>query len=214
LFSNLTPAEIISRILVLMIAFTVHEFSHAWTADRFGDDTPRRQGRLTLNPFVHLDPIGSLLLLLVGFGWAKPVMVDYFALQRRSPAAPMLVALAGPASNFIMAVLASIPVRFGLVAISSSGNGYIPTAYGFIQEFVLINLVLMLFNLIPIFPLDGEKILHYFLPPAGQNILEGLRQYGPMLLLGVIFLLPYLGIDLLQALIFAPTRSLFTWLLL
>lgn len=215
MLSNLTPAEIISRIIVLVVAFTVHEFSHAWTADYFGDDTPRLQGRLTLNPFVHLDPIGSLLLLVVGFGWAKPVMVNYYALQRRSPAAPMLVAAAGPASNFLMAVVASIPVRYGLVQFISSTSGYIPTVFDFIREFVFINLILMLFNLIPIFPLDGEKVLHYFLPPSGQDMLEGLRPYGPMLLLGLIFLAPYLlGIDLLGLLIFAPTQTLFTWLLL
>lgn len=214
MFSNLTPAEIISRILVLMIAFTVHELSHAVTADYFGDDTPRQQGRLTLNPFAHLDFLGSLLLLLVGFGWAKPVQVNPEALKRRSPAAPMLVALAGPVSNFLMAAVAAIPVRLSLVRIISSSSGYIPTVFDFIQEFVFINLILMLFNLIPIFPLDGEKVLHYFLPPSGQNTLDGLRPYGPMLLLGLIFLLPYLGIDVLSLIVFEPTRSLFTWLLL
>src|SRR3990170_8923316 len=108
---GLDPAELIARAIVLILAFTVHEFAHAFVADYFGDDTPRSMGRLTLNPLVHLDPIGSLLLLVVGFGWAKPVQINPFVLERRSSAAMMLVSLAGPLSNFLMAVLAAIPFR-------------------------------------------------------------------------------------------------------
>src|SRR3990170_5641596 len=111
MFFDLNLPTLIARIFVLVTAFTVHEFAHAWTAVQFGDDTPRANGRLTLNPLSHLDPIGSLMLLVVGFGWAKPVQVNPFALQRRSSAAMMLVSLAGPLSNFLMAVLAAIPFR-------------------------------------------------------------------------------------------------------
>jgi Zn-dependent protease len=209
---DLTPADLIIRAIVLVVAFTVHEFAHAFVADRFGDDTPRSQGRLTLNPLVHLDPLGSLLLLVAGFGWAKPVQVNLWALERRSPAAPMLVALAGPVSNILLAVVAAIPVRAGLVP-QVAGTGMIPTGYEFAVTFVFINALLALFNLIPIFPLDGEKILHYFLPPSGKAALENFRQYGSLILLGAIFILPRLGFDLLQTVVFQPAAALSIFLL-
>jgi Zn-dependent protease len=111
MFSLPSPAEFIAYVFVLLVAFTLHEFSHAWTATYFGDDTPRMNGRLTLNPLRHLDPIGSLLLLIAGFGWAKPVPVNPNVLQRRSAAAMMWVSMAGPFSNLVMAILAAIPFR-------------------------------------------------------------------------------------------------------
>lgn len=210
---DLSPAELISRIVVLLVAFTVHEFAHAFVADRFGDTTPRSQGRLTLNPFAHLDPIGSLLLLVTGFGWAKPVMIDPYALERRNRAAPMLVALAGPASNFLLAVLASLPVRLGLVAMSFQRGTLLPTASQLIDDFVFINLLLMLFNLIPISPLDGEKILTYLLPPSGRNLMDTIRPYGPLLLMLVIFVLPSMGFNILGTLITRPMQILYSFLL-
>ncbi len=204
---------LIARIIVLVVAFSVHEFAHAWTADFFGDNTPRSQGRLTLNPLVHLDPMGSLMLLVAGFGWAKPVMINPFLLRQRSAAAPMLVALAGPMSNFAMAILASIPVQSGLVQFSVSTGGILPGAYQLLSEFVLINLLLMLFNLIPISPLDGEKIITYFLPPAGKAFFDQIRPYGPILLMLLIFVAPMLGINVLQGLIGGPMRALYVLLL-
>lgn len=186
--ANLEIPVLISRIVVLIIAFAVHEFSHAWTADYFGDDTPRSQGRLTLNPMAHLDPVGSLLLLVFGFGWARPVMVDPFRLGRRNF---MLVALVGPLSNLVLAVSASAIVWLGIIPISHTAPGAIlPSALDLIDEFVWINLLLMLFNLIPIAPLDGEKIITYFLPPNGQDFMDRIRPYGMMILMAVIFILP------------------------
>jgi len=205
---NIGFQELFARVFVLVVAFTVHEFAHAWTANYFGDDTPRSQGRLTLNPLVHLDPIGSLMLIVAGFGWAKPVMINPYALRQRSEAAPMLVALAGPLSNFVMAIIASIPVRAGLIDVF---NGSFLALL--IQQFVLINLLLMLFNLLPISPLDGEKILTYFMPPAGQAFMNQIRPYGPMILLAVIFVLPTLGFDLLGVLIFEPMIGLLRFLI-
>ncbi len=194
--TNLSPETIITRIITLVIAFTVHEFSHAWVADRFGDNTPRANGRLTLNPAVHLDLIGTLMLLVAGFGWAKPVPINPYALRRRSPAAVMLVSLAGPASNLVMAVLAAIPLRFNLIPFVSNWPGFLPTPQSFLFSFMLINILLLLFNLIPLAPLDGEKVLEYFLPPAGVNFLDRIRPYGPMILLAIVFVLPILGLDL------------------
>ena len=185
---GLDPQTVISRIFVLLTAFAVHEFAHAWTADRFGDPTPRDNGRLTLNPMAHLDPMGSLMLIVVGFGWAKPVPVNPYALARRSSAAMMWVALAGPASNFLMALLASIPFQLGLVSVYGIDTSTIlPSLDRLLWEFVSINLLLMVFNLIPLAPLDGEKILYYLLPSPGQRVMDNIRPYGPMLLLVLVF---------------------------
>ncbi len=210
LMLGLTPAELLARAVVLIIAFTVHEFSHAFVADYFGDDTPRSQGRLTLNPLVHLDPIGSLLLLVAGFGWAKPVQINPYALQRRSPAAPMLVALAGPTSNLLMAALAAIPLRLQLVnaTLFVQQSQLLPTFDYLITIFVVFNLILMLFNLLPIFPLDGEKVLDYFLPPSAQAFMDSLRPYGMIILIVVVFVLP----NFLQAVVFEPALKIFTFL--
>lgn len=205
--------ELIARILVLVVAFSVHEFAHAWTANYFGDDTPRMQGRLTLNPLVHLDPLGSLLLLFAGFGWARPVMVNPYVLRQSSPAAPMLVALAGPTSNLFLALLAAIPVQTGLIQTTGGSIGFLPSPFLLASEFVLINLLLMLFNLIPLAPLDGEKVLTYFLPPSGQAFMDTIRPYGPMLLMALIFLTPLVGINILQILIGEPMRALYFLLL-
>ena len=185
---GLDPQTVISRIFVLLTAFAVHEFAHAWTADRFGDPTPRDNGRLTLNPMAHLDPMGSLMLIVVGFGWAKPVPVNPYALSRRSSAAMMWVALAGPASNFLMALLASIPFQLGLVSVYGiDPSTILPSLDRLLWEFVSINLLLMVFNLIPLAPLDGEKILYYLLPSPGQRVMDNIRPYGPMLLLVLVF---------------------------
>ena len=131
---DLDFSTLISRIIVLMTAFSFHEFAHAWTADYFGDDTPRYNGRLTLNPLAHLDPMGSLLLLVAGFGWARPVPVNPYALKQRAPSALMWVSLAGPASNLLLAILASLFFRFNIISLEqaffdsySSGSHLIPT---------------------------------------------------------------------------------------
>jgi Zn-dependent protease len=210
---NISPDTIISRIITLLIAFTVHEFSHAWVANYFGDDTPRAHGRLSLNPAVHLDLIGTLMLLFAGFGWAKPVPVNPYVLHRRSPAAMMLVSVAGPLSNFLLAILAAIPLRFGLVPQVTNWPGFLPTPFQFFLDFMGINVLLMLFNLIPLAPLDGEKVLEFFLPPAGVRFLDQIRPYGPLILLGIVFILPFFGIDLF-GIIISPLLRLISRILL
>jgi len=212
---GLSLSTLISRIIVLLTAFSVHEFAHAWTADYFGDDTPRFNGRLTLNPLAHLDLMGSLMLILAGFGWAKPVPVNPYALRRRSESALMWVSLAGPMSNFLMAILAAIPFRLGLVSIAdafSTGSGLLPTLPQFLYHFITINLILMLFNLIPLAPLDGEKIADYFLPPSWSEFLARIRPYGPMILLLLFIAGPYLGLDILGWILGPPLKFLFTLL--
>ncbi len=192
---------IISRIFILVIAITVHEFAHAWTADYFGDNTPRLNRRVTLNPLAHLDPIGSLLILTVGFGWGRPVPVNPYNLTRRSPAGGMWVSLSGPLSNFIMAILAAIPLRLGLSAAFLGDVGFLPSPYQFLNQFIMINLWLMLFNLIPIAPLDGESVAAYFWPPSWSRVLERISAYGPIIFVVLAWVLPFLGFNLLGWLI-------------
>jgi Zn-dependent protease len=205
---NLNPAVIISRIITLIIAFSVHEFSHAYVADRFGDDTPRMNGRLTLNPAAHLDLFGTLMLLIAGFGWARPVPINPYALQRRTPSATMWVSLAGPFSNLLMAAFAAIPFRLGIVNISYQLNGLFPSLSGFLLEFIIINLTLAFFNLIPVAPLDGEKIADYLFPPSWARFMDTIRPYGPIILLVLIFVLPRLGYNLI-GMILNPLLSFF-----
>lgn len=192
---NIAPSMLIAHLFVLLTAFVVHEFAHAATANFFGDDTPRLNGRLTLNPLSHLDIMGSILLLVAGFGWAKPVPVNPYVLNRRSPAAFMLVALAGPMSNFLMAMAAAIPFRLGLIsvydaqlAIATQESHILPTVPQLLYVFIYINLLLMLFNLLPIAPLDGEKIATFFVPAKWSQAMNAFRPFGPLILLAVVML--------------------------
>ncbi len=207
LISNLIP-----NLIIMVIALTVHEFAHAATANYFGDDLPRQTGRLTLNPLAHLDPVGSLVFIIAGFGWAKPVQVTPWVLQRRSPAALMWVSLAGPFSNLILAILGAVPFRIGLISVNSITSegtlGILPSLPYFMFLFVVTNMLLAFFNLIPLAPLDGEKIADYFLPPNLARILDQIRPFSVLILMAIVFLLPRLGID-----IFGPVYSI-TYLLI
>jgi Zn-dependent protease len=171
-------------------------------------------GRLTLNPLAHLDPIGSLVLLLSGFGWAKPVPVNPNTLRRRTPAGMMLVAAAGPLSNLILAIIAAIPFQLGLVSLYSPTGDLLPSLAFLLSEFIFINLILLFFNLIPIFPLDGEKVAEYFLPPNGQDMLLRLRPYGPIILMALLFILPIVGINIFSWLVSWPAFQMFDLLVL
>ncbi len=214
---NSNLAVYISSAITLVIAFTIHEFAHAWVADSFGDSTPRINGRLTLNPLAHLDLIGSLMLLFAGFGWAKPVPVNPYTLRQRSPSALMWVALAGPLSNFLLAVLAAIPFHLnwftGTVSNAGPLSTILPTPWEFAFMFIYLNLVLGIFNLIPLAPLDGDKVAEYFLPENWNRALDKIRPYGPMILIVLVLVGPSLGLDILGWLIYKPVDYLFTLLL-
>ncbi len=206
---NFSVAQIISLLVVLFVAFPLHELAHALTADYFGDDTPRMMGRLTLNPFAHLDLFGSLMLVLAGFGWAKPVPVNQYALERNSRTAPALVALAGPVTNLLLGLAAGLILASGLVTQPAAANQVIPSLYQVLYIFSLINFVLFFFNLIPLFPLDGEKVAVWLLPPDLGSKLAALRRFsfGPMLVL--LLILPRLGVPVTDWLVFTPA----TWLM-
>jgi Zn-dependent protease len=194
---NLSPSLLISRLVTLIIALTVHEFAHAFVAYRFGDTTARDAGRLTLNPLKHLDVVGSLMLIVAGFGWAKPVPINAYALRRRSDSAVMWVSLAGPASNLLMALLAGVVLRLRVFPWVASG-GTLPSPAEFLFTFMTINLVLMLFNLIPLAPLDGEKVLGTLVPTSWNNAFANIQRYGPIILLVILFVLPMVGVDIIS----------------
>lgn len=198
---NNSPSIFISGVITLLIAFTFHEYAHAWTATQFGDDTPRLYGRLTLNPLAHLDFIGSLMLVFVGFGWAKPVPINPRKVQQHSQSALMLVAISGPLSNFFLAVLASIPLRLGLVIPTAPLIAIFPTPYQFLLYFVFTNLGLMIFNLIPLPPLDGEEILEFLMPPSWDSQWQRIKPYGPYILMGLFVLGPLIGFNLIGVII-------------
>lgn len=208
MFFNLSVPILISRIITLLIAFTFHEFAHAASADALGDSTPRMHGRLTLNPMAHLDVMGTITLIFAGFGWAKPVPVNPYALRRKTSAGLMLVSLAGPATNFLLGVVAAIPLRLRWVPLRASTSPILPTWGEFLLEFLFINLALFLFNLIPLAPLDGEKVITFFLPDHWADFYDRIRPYSPMILLIIIFVLPMFGIDLINLIIRQPLMSL------
>ncbi|NLF63369.1 MAG: site-2 protease family protein [Chloroflexi bacterium] len=198
LFGDITVPLFIAFAFTALLAFAYHEFAHALVADRLGDDTPRRFGRMTLNPFVHLDLFGTLMLLLAGFGWAS-TPVNPRNLRGNPRTAHAIVAIAGPIANALMAVLWGLPLMTGLVEMSFAPDGAIlPTVYQVCYTGVLINLVLFAFNLMPIPPLDGFTILVGLLPVEMAYRLEPLRQYGTIILLLVIFLLPRIGLNVID----------------
>ena len=181
IFSNIEPQIIVLLIPALVFSLSFHEFAHAWMAYRLGDSTAARMGRLTLNPISHLDLVGSIALLLMGFGWAKPVPVDTRYLQ--NPKEDMVkVAAAGPISNIILAIIAALALKFlfstGLITNS------IKT---FFIIFMQINITLAVFNLLPVSPLDGSQILSPFLEKKfGSDIVWKMQLYGPRILFFII----------------------------
>ena len=179
LFNGMSLEQMILLIPPLLFALCFHEFSHAYVAYRLGDLTAARMGRLTLNPVSHLDPIGSLMILFVGFGWAKPVPVSpqYFKDPRKGM---MLVAFAGPASNLLLAAIGGLFFRLFFPMLE--GTQFI----GILLNFVMINSALCMFNLIPVHPLDGSQILSGFLLRKNPDLVYKVQHYGPQVLFGLI----------------------------
>lgn len=184
-----------SFLLAMLIALSVHEAAHAYVAYKLGDHTAKAAGRLTLNPIAHLDPMGTVLFLIVGFGWGKPVPVNphYFKHPARDNA---LTALAGPVSNFLLAMLAYLALQiifqmapdnvYALLMHHPHPNIFLAFLCDVLLKFIFVNLGLMAFNLLPVAPLDGSKILEYFIPLRLQDTYDRFMQYGPYVLLALL----------------------------
>lgn len=195
--------------VALLVGITVHEFSHALVSWRLGDSTAQRLGRLSLNPVRHLDTVGTLMILVAGFGWGKPVPVDPSRLRGNPRSAMALVSLAGPFSNIITAFLLGGLFRTGIISYTPFLPGS-PTAdpAALLSIVVLmtisLNLILAVFNLLPLWPLDGFKVVLGLLPTDPARSFARLQPYGPVILLGVIFLDLALGLGILSAVLGPP----------
>jgi Zn-dependent protease len=184
-------------VVALVAGITVHEFSHAMTANKLGDDTACRLGRCSLNPMRHLDPTGTFFLLLAGFGWGKPTPVNPYRLRNGPEAGRAMVAAAGPISNLVLAVIASIPMHLGLVdwrspffvPFSVSGWGANEYVGLFLTAIIIFNIFLAVFNLLPVAPLDGFAVAVGLLPHELSVSLAKLEPYGPGILM-LLFILP------------------------
>jgi len=200
LFLDLTIAQIAGIAVALVVGITFHEFSHAFTADQLGDHRPRALGRVSLNPVAHVDPIGALVFLLAGFGWGRPVPVNVYAL-RPGRVGLAMVAAAGPVANVAVAVAVAVVYR----VLDIAGTG------GFVLDIALwvvyFNIVLALFNLLPIPPLDGYNVLLAFLPPRAAFTFQRYAPYGILVLLLLVFL-PNSPLDLLFRAVNPLTQAL------
>ncbi len=171
-------------VIVLAIAFTVHEFAHAYVAYKFGDPTAKKQGRLTLSPLAHLDPIGTLLIFIAGFGWAKPVPVNRFYFKNPRLAG-VLVSVAGPLSNLVIAFigLAVWYILLSTGALSSLSSGTAESLQQFFNILIFLNITLFIFNLFPFPPLDGYRIIEDLAPSGIRAKMTQFESYGMVVFL-------------------------------
>lgn len=208
LFVGLGPA-LVYVLAGLLVAMDVHEFSHALVANWLGDDTPRKSGRLSLNPLAHLDPLGTLALLLIGLGWGKPVGIEPTKLRPGPQAGMAIVGIAGPVSNLLTAALLSLPLRLHLVPFTPISVAGFPFSWGeLIAWTIWFNLALAVFNLIPFSPLDGSRLLAAFLPGRWFYALARVEQYALVILLALIVLERFGNFGILSSLIFPPVEAL------
>jgi Zn-dependent protease len=206
------PINLLVKLIVLLVAIPFHEFAHAWAADRMGDRTARAMGRLTLNPLAHLDPIGSLMILVSGFGWGKPVPVNPYQMRGRSLTSMAITAVLGPLSNLFLAAVFSAPVRMGWLSQARQGTALGWLTIGLILA-TQINIGLAIFNLIPVAPLDGFNVAMGIVPMSWARKLAATQQYGPLILLALIAL-GYLGPFNVLGLILGPPVQWLSGLLL
>ncbi len=203
------PDILIFLMVALLVAITVHEFAHAWAANRLGDSTAKHLGRLTLNPLSHLDFMGTIMIFLVGFGWGKPVPYNPARLSR-GRVGEVLVAISGPLSNILLALLFALPGRIYLIQNQTLPEGQI---YTFLAVMVTLNIFLAVFNLIPIPPLDGSKILYLILDSFNirQETILRIEQMGPIALLLLIFSDRLFGTGLIYRLL-EPVIAILQWI--
>lgn len=178
-----SPLTAIAWIVAILVAIAIHEFAHAYAAYKLGDYTAKDEGRLTLNPIKHLDLFGTIMLFLVGFGWGKPVPVNYYNL-RKPRWGPAIVSFAGPLSNIILALIMGLVLK---ILYEFGGVGPTRPVFVLISATIFINITLAVFNLIPIPPLDGSKILFAALPEKFSRFKQQLQRYGFIILIFIVF---------------------------
>ncbi len=185
----------------ILLALTFHEYAHAFVANMYGDDTAKQSGRLTLNPIRHLDPLGTIMIFLVHFGWAKPVPVNPYRLE--NPKKDMLwISAAGALANVVLALISGILLRLIFASVGIPDQHSINGLLTFMVIMSLqINLALAIFNVLPIAPLDGSKILFGLLPSKHEDKIYFLERYGPFILIGLIVLGQFTGVSILGKLI-------------
>ncbi len=196
--------KILTLILIappILLALTFHEYAHAFVANKYGDDTAKQNGRLTLNPLAHLDLLGTIMIFLVHFGWAKPVPVNPNRLK--NPKKDMLwISAAGPLANMILALFSGILLRLIFVTVGKPDQHSITGLLIFMVIMSLqINLALAIFNVLPIAPLDGSKILYGLLPSKHEGKIYFIERYGPFILIGLIVFGQFTGVSILGRLI-------------
>jgi Zn-dependent protease len=212
--------ELIYVLIALLVALTIHEASHALMAYWLGDSTPKKMGRLSLNPFAHLEPLGALMILLIGFGWGKPVQIDAEKLKPGPKLGMALVAAAGPISNLLLAVLFVLPLRlkwfplYGNIRIPLDGLPFgvaaLYTGVGpLLQTIVTLSLALAIFNLIPLNPLDGSRLWEIILPTKLYFQIARFELIGLALVLGLIVSDRFLGTNILAGFLGPPVDFLF-----
>jgi Zn-dependent protease len=190
------PETFVAFVIAVIVGITFHEFSHAAVAALQGDQTARSQGRLTLNPISHLDPLGSIAIVLAGIGWGRPVPVTPSNLRYRRFGG-ILVGLAGPASNFLLALAGVVAIRLVYPVAETAFD--VPFSLRLLYWLVAVNVGLGVLNLLPIPPLDGSSLLSLLLPPSRQGILSFLDRFGIFLLLGLLILAPNLLMSVFSA---------------
>lgn len=187
LFSGLSMDDLLFRVIAFLIAITVHEFAHAFVAYRLGDPTPKRDGRITLNPMAHLDVLGTIMILFAPFGWARPVVFNPYNFKGNKRLGKILTTLAGPLSNLLVAILFAFLYML-FVNAGVQDQAWNSFAMQLVNAVVFLNVILFLFNLLPIPPLDGYWILRDLLPLRAAHKLTPMEKYGPfILLLAIIF---------------------------
>jgi len=225
---QLDPSSIFYTVIylvsVLLICLTFHEAAHAWTALQLGDDTPKKMGRVSLNPLHHLDPVGSGLMLMslvlfhVGLGWGKPVQIDATKLKPSPKVGMAIVAIAGPVSNLILATLGALILRTHLLTFNPQkfftigGQNYYFSPGLFLETFVLLNLTLMLFNLIPLAPLDGSRVWQIALPDKIYWQYARYEIFAAFLVIALVLLDITLGTGILSRILTTPVCGM--WRLL
>ena len=207
------PVFLLYFLIGFLVGFTIHESSHALAAYALGDPTAKDKGRLSLNPLVHLHPLGTLSILLLGLGWGRPVPVDATRLRPGPKIGMALVGLAGPLANLLTAAILAIPLRLHLIPFMPQKIGGFIISYGLLLSLVVwLNIGMALFNLIPLMPLDGSRLLSVLLPSRWFNILSRYELYGLILIILLLVLERFTQVGIVTGLLYGPINSVWEWL--